>query len=101
MIDSISGKVAIVTGGTRGIGRAIAQRLLSEGAAVAICGRSPEHVAQAVAELGSGGGKILGETADVSKLDDVREFFRRVDERFGAVDFLINNAGIGIYKPNV
>jgi len=101
MIDGISGKVAIVTGGTRGIGRAIAQRLLSEGAAVAICARSPEHVAQAVAEMASGGGNVLGETADVSKLEEVREFFRRVDARLGSVDILINNAGVGIYKPAI
>lgn len=99
MSDPISGKVAIVTGGTRGIGRAIARRLLAEGARVAICSRSAEHVERAVVELSAGGGNLLGETADVSKLDDVRQFFRSVDERLGAVDYLINNAGIGIFKP--
>ena len=90
-----------MTGGTRGIGRAIARRLLSEGAAVAICGRARGPVEKAVAEMASGGGKIIGEAADVSKLDDVRRFFQTVDERLGTVDFLINNAGVGIYKPAV
>jgi NAD(P)-dependent dehydrogenase (short-subunit alcohol dehydrogenase family) len=90
-----------VTGGTRGIGRAVARRLLDEGAAVAICGRAREHVEKAVREMASGGGKIIGEAADVSKLDDIRRFFQTVDDKLGTVDFLINNAGVGIYKPAV
>ena len=99
MIDTIAGKIAIVTGGTRGIGRAIAGRLLTEGAAVAICGRSAAHVDQAVAQMSSGKGKIMGQAADVSKVDDVRRFFETVDRKFGTVDYLINNAGLGIFKP--
>ncbi len=95
----ISGKIAVVTGGTRGIGRAIAERLLREGAAVAICGRTRDGVSQAVAELAAAtGGIVIGEAADVGNLDDVRRFFRAVDERLGAVEILINNAGVGIFK---
>src|SRR5512132_545044 len=95
----LSGKIAIVTGGTRGIGRAIAERLLTEGAAVAICGISPASVEKATAELTADGHRFLAEVADIGKLDDVRRFFQSVDERLGTVGFLINNAGIGIYKP--
>ena len=99
MEQTLSGKIAIVTGGTRGIGRAIADRLLRAGASVAICGRSPEHVQTAVKEFERDApGRIYGEVADVSKLDDVKRFFAAVDARFGGVDFLINNAGIGIFK---
>jgi 3-oxoacyl-[acyl-carrier protein] reductase len=98
MSQTLSGKIAIVTGGTRGIGRAIAERLLAEGAAVAICGMSQSGVDQAAAELARAGGRIIGEVADVSSLDAVRRFFQNVDQRLGTVDFLINNAGIGIYK---
>lgn len=98
MTDNITGRVAIVTGGTRGIGRAIAGRLVTEGAAVAVCGRRPEHIDQTVKELTAKDGKAFGEAADISKLDDVRRFFQSVDQRLGTVDFLINNAGIGIYK---
>jgi 3-oxoacyl-[acyl-carrier protein] reductase len=101
MPQDLSGKVAVVTGGTRGIGRAIAERLLTEGAAVAICGVSNASVEKAAVELADYGRRAVAEVADIGKLDDVRRFFHVVDERLGTVDFLINNAGIGIYKPVV
>ncbi len=99
MDQLLAGKVAVVTGGTRGIGRAIAGRLLREGAAVAFCGRSPEAVARTAEELKkSTGGAVYGEAADVSKTEDVRRFFQSVDANFGALHILINNAGLGIFR---
>lgn len=98
-METLSGKVAMVTGGTRGIGRAIVERLLAEGAAVALCGMSRASVEKAAAELAAEGRSVVAEIADIRKLDDVRRFFQTVDERLGTVDFLINNAGVGIYKP--
>ena len=92
----LSGKVAVVTGGTRGIGRAIVDRLLAEGASVAFCGRSAEGVQKAAASLG--GSQAYGEAADISKPEDVRRFFQSVDTKFGGMDILINNAGIGIFR---
>lgn len=94
----LSSKVAIVTGATRGIGRAIAARLLREGARVAICGRTRDSVDRAVNELRSGGEHITGFPADVSKLSDVQELFRSADKHFGGLDILINNAGIGVFR---
>jgi len=95
----LSGKVAVVTGGTRGIGRAIAERLLAEGASVAFCGRSAEAVARAASEMAQAtGGNVFGEAADVSKPADVRRFFQGVDNRLGALHILINNAGVGIFR---
>ncbi|MEX2262158.1 MAG: SDR family oxidoreductase [Bryobacteraceae bacterium] len=92
-------KVAVVTGATRGIGRAIAERLLGDGANVAICGRSQDTVSRAVEEMaGARSGKIIGQAADLTRLDDVRAFFRFVEEKFGGVDCLVNNAGIGIFR---
>lgn len=99
MDQLLSAKNAIVTGGTRGIGRAIAERLLQEGASVAICGRSPESVARAVGEMAkTWSGKVFGEAADVSKPDDVHRFFQSVDAQFGSLHILINNAGVGIFR---
>ena len=65
-MDSIKNKVAIVTGGTRGIGRAIAERLLNEGAAVALCGRSQDSVDSAVARM-KPLGRVFGQAADVKR----------------------------------
>lgn len=89
-------KVAIVTGGTRGIGRAIAARLVDEGARVAICGRRQKSVDEAVAAL-SAKGEAFGMAADVSKRDDVHRFITGVKQAFGGVNILINNAGVGSF----
>lgn len=97
VMESLSGKLAAVTGGTRGIGRAIAERLLREGAAVTICGRSRESVDAAVAEM-KPLGRIAGCVADVSRVEDVRRFFETVDSRLGGLDILVNNAGVGVFR---
>jgi 3-oxoacyl-[acyl-carrier protein] reductase len=95
----LSGKVAVVTGGTRGIGRAVAERLLREGASVAICGRSGETVASAVKDLTKAtGGHVFGEAADISKPEDVARFLGSVDRHLGDLRILINNAGLGIFR---
>jgi NAD(P)-dependent dehydrogenase (short-subunit alcohol dehydrogenase family) len=87
-----------VTGGTRGIGRAIAERLVREGASVAICGRTKESVSRAVQEFETAGGEIFGQAADVTRVEDVRKFFQAVDDRFGGLDVLVNNAGAGVFR---
>lgn len=96
----LTGKRAIVTGGTKGIGRAVAETLLGAGAAVAICGRRQESVDQTVEELrGPTGGNIIGTAADVRSETDVRGLFEFVDRELGGSDILINNAGLGIFRP--
>jgi len=97
-METLAGKTAIVTGGTRGIGRAIAERLLREGASVAICGRTRESVDRAVESLRVTGGKIFGCPADVTNPEDVRTSFRVADEAFGGLDILVNNAGAGVFR---
>ena len=96
-MDSLKGKNAIVTGGTRGIGRAIAERLLHDGAGVAICGRTQASVDRAVAEM-RGLGRIFGTVADISRVEGARALFTAVDGEFGGLDILVNNAGQGRYK---
>jgi NAD(P)-dependent dehydrogenase (short-subunit alcohol dehydrogenase family) len=96
-MESLKGKFAIVTGGTRGIGRAIAERLLRDGAAVAICGRTKLSVDQAVAEM-QNLGRIFGTMADISQPKGAHSLFSAVDREFGALDILVNNAGQGRFK---
>jgi 3-oxoacyl-[acyl-carrier protein] reductase len=97
MNTSFSNLVCLVTGGTRGIGRAIAGMLAEEGARVAICGRREDAVDQAVSELTVTGGKVKGKAADVRSYEQVRELFEFVDSEFGGLDVLINNAGVGVF----
>ncbi|MCS7027018.1 MAG: SDR family oxidoreductase [Bryobacteraceae bacterium] len=95
-IQKLVGKKAIVTGGTRGIGRAIARMLLEEGAEVAICGRSEAGTTRAVSELrGETGGCIYGAACDVSCPEAIQKFFAFVDDKLGSLDILVNNAGVG------
>ncbi|MGH9665899.1 MAG: SDR family oxidoreductase [Bryobacteraceae bacterium] len=100
----LEGQTAIVTGGTRGIGRAIAKVLLNSGASVLVCGRSEELLRDAVAALAAEtGGKVQGKLADVRSSEDVTAFFQFADnwigtEQVGALSILVNNAGLGIYR---
>jgi NAD(P)-dependent dehydrogenase (short-subunit alcohol dehydrogenase family) len=96
-MESLQGKVVAVTGGTRGIGRAIVERLLREGASVALCGRTHESAAQAAAELRNKG-QVFGMGADVRSEADVHAFFEAIDREFGRLDILVNNAGAGVFK---
>jgi NAD(P)-dependent dehydrogenase (short-subunit alcohol dehydrogenase family) len=95
--ESLSGKIAVVTGGARGIGYAVAQRLLEEGAEVAFCALRQNSVDTAVARL-EAKGHVVGVAADISILDDVRRFFEVVRSRFGGADILVNNAAIRTYQ---
>jgi 3-oxoacyl-[acyl-carrier protein] reductase len=99
-MEPLAGKSCLVTGGTRGIGRAIAKMLLEEGASVAICGRHQELVERAVGELAAEtGGKVRGKAADVMSHEEVGQLFRFVDAELGGLDVLVNNAGVGIFRP--
>ncbi|MCX6594949.1 MAG: SDR family oxidoreductase [Acidobacteria bacterium] len=94
----LHGKTAVVTGGARGIGRATVEALLREGAQVAFCARTPESVKQALDELAPKD-KVMGQAADVRDVAAVDQFLEAVDQKFGGIDILINNAGIGVFQP--
>jgi 3-oxoacyl-[acyl-carrier protein] reductase len=90
----LTGKVALVTGASDGIGYAVAQSLAREGARVVICARREAKLIQARDRISSEtGGEVLAVQCDVRKLDDVQRLVRETLQRFGAVDVLINNAG--------
>jgi 3-oxoacyl-[acyl-carrier protein] reductase len=96
-MDAIVGKIAVVTGGTRGIGRAIAERLLREGCKVAICGRRQDAVDRAVDEM-QPLGTIFGHAANVTQPTQVQRLFDTIAQQFGGVDILVNNAGEGVFR---
>jgi len=94
MLDlGLGGKVAIITGGSEGLGRAAAQRLAAEGARVAICARRPDVLERAAEEIRKGGGQVLARSVDVSKADQIEKFVGEVMSEWGGVDILLNNAG--------
>jgi len=88
----LKGKVAIVTGGGRGIGRAIAQRFAAEGAAVVVVARSEDQVVKAAAEIQAAGGEAAAVVADVSREKDCEKIVRSAREAFEAIHILVNNA---------
>src|SRR5215210_808681 len=90
----IKGRAAIVTGGSRGIGRETARQFLEEGVRVMICGRNADGLEKTRAELaGKTGGEIYAVTADTRKEEDIGRLVACAKERFGTVDILVNNAG--------
>jgi 3-oxoacyl-[acyl-carrier protein] reductase len=89
----IKGRSAIVTGGSRGIGREAARQFLEEGVRVTICGRNPETIERARAELAATGGEVHAVVADMTKEGDIARLVESARQRFGKVDILVNNAG--------
>ena len=93
-------KVAIVTGASRGIGRAVAERLGRDGATVVLnYARNAEAAQEAVSAIEAEGVKALAIRADISDVVEVRNLFRETIDRFGRLDILVNNAGTAVYKP--
>ncbi len=99
----VEGKVAIVTGGTRGIGYTIVKRFLEEGAQVALCGSRQETVDAALAKLAEEGftDNVMGIAPQLKDADSVAQAFAKVVDRFGKIDVLCNNAGVSSRTPLV
>ncbi len=93
-------KIAVITGGTKGIGRKIAERLLGAGASVFICARDKSTLRRALEEM-SALGKVEGEICDVRSESQVRMMLEECVRLFGGVDILVNNAGVGIFGKTV
>jgi NAD(P)-dependent dehydrogenase (short-subunit alcohol dehydrogenase family) len=95
----LSGKVALVTGASSGLGVHFARTLASAGASIAIAARRADRLASLQAELQKGGGKTAAIELDVQKADSVRAGFAAAEGDLGSIDIVINNAGISIVKP--
>jgi NAD(P)-dependent dehydrogenase (short-subunit alcohol dehydrogenase family) len=95
----LKGKKAIVTGGGRGIGRAIALSIAEAGCDVAVVSRTQEELDRVVSEIGMFDAKGLAITGDISDSNDVDYIIEKTFETFGRIDILVNNAGIAIFKP--
>jgi len=99
LLPDLNNRVALVTGGSRGIGRAIAVALASAGAAVAVNYRQrADEAAQVVALIQGAGGRALAVRADVSAADEVARMVAEVESGLGAIDVLVNNAGTGTFR---
>jgi NAD(P)-dependent dehydrogenase (short-subunit alcohol dehydrogenase family) len=96
----LQGKVAVITGGSEGIGKAAALSLAAEGARVVICARRADVLEAAAAEIvAATGGEVVAVAADVTQREQVNRLFARTVERFGRVDILVNNAGTSAAHP--
>lgn len=91
----LQGKTAIITGGGSGIGAGIALAMAHQGVSLLICGRRPSSLENTVTHIQAEGGTVLAMPADVSNEEDVARVAAAAHDRFGAVDYLVNNAGIG------
>ena len=96
---TLDGRVAVITGASRGLGRAMAVELGAAGAKLALVGRDRAKLEETAAEVAKDGGEAVVFTADVTDEEQVRELEQCVRERFGHVDILVNNAGMNIRKP--
>jgi 3-oxoacyl-[acyl-carrier protein] reductase len=99
-MDENSVRIAIVTGGSRGIGRGVVEALLEEGWRVRFCSKSPESVRRAQGELaGKFGDAVRGKAVDVRSQEEVDAFVEEAVQEEGRIDCLVNNAGLGTFAP--
>jgi 3-oxoacyl-[acyl-carrier protein] reductase len=95
----LKGRVALVTGGSRGIGRAVALRLASLGASVAICGRDRTALAESADRLAKSGARAFSQETDLTSSSRIAELVAAAETALGAISILVNNAGIGLFGP--
>src|ERR1700730_16819164 len=97
--DALAGKVALITGASRGIGFAIARRLGKMGARISICARDQAKLDQTASVLRGEGIETLAIRADVTRSDQISALIQKTQQELGPIDILVNNAGIGLFGP--
>ncbi|MEJ2547954.1 MAG: SDR family NAD(P)-dependent oxidoreductase [Gemmatimonadota bacterium] len=90
----LKGKTAMITGGSKGLGAALARRFAAEGAAVSICARHAGEIATVIAEIESAGGRARGSVADVTSQEDLVSWLKDTRSEFGPIDVFVNNASV-------
>lgn len=99
-MENLKANVALVTGGSKGIGYGIAQALVNQGLRVAITGRNKESIEKASAELSQNtGSEVLGIQADVRVFEDVQDAVKKINDKWGEIGVVVANAGVGHYSP--
>ncbi|HVP64316.1 MAG TPA: SDR family NAD(P)-dependent oxidoreductase [candidate division Zixibacteria bacterium] len=93
-LEDFTGRTVLITGGTRGLGLALSEEFVRLGCRVAVCARDEDEVRRALTLLQRSGAQVFGAACDVSKQDEVNSFVARVNDIFGPVDVLVNNAGV-------
>jgi 3-oxoacyl-[acyl-carrier protein] reductase len=96
--QALPGRIALVTGGSRGIGAAIAEKLAKLGARVAICGRNRDDLNATATAIRARGGECEGFPCDIAELKQVEDLARTIQKRWGEVEILVNNAGVGAFR---
>jgi 3-oxoacyl-[acyl-carrier protein] reductase len=96
---ALAGAVSLVTGGSRGIGRAIALRLARLGSSVAICGRDVKALESVAAELRAWAPRVFSQVADVTRSAEVAQLIEKTEAALGPITILVNNAGVGVFGP--
>jgi NAD(P)-dependent dehydrogenase (short-subunit alcohol dehydrogenase family) len=98
MTSKLDGKIAVITGAGRGIGRVIAQTLAANGAQIIAAARTSEEIDSLTAEITDAGGNARAVQTDITNETSVLDLFKTIDNEFGRVDILINNAGMGVFS---
>jgi 3-oxoacyl-[acyl-carrier protein] reductase len=98
-VRAVEGKVALITGASRGIGLAVARSLAGLGAKLAVCARDPERLERAGTSLKQVGASVVTIPADVRRASEIESLVRKTEQLLGTIEILVNNAGIGYFAP--